>query len=140
LNQQRDAMLKANPNQDIPPPDGVERPNAKVIKIVDDIMQLNILESIQLSKALQVRTARAALTVPLAVVGGRRYESGQSSSCPHAFVCHACMFALVPVTRMFPARVQKAMGLEGISIGMGGGGGGGAAPAAAAPAAAAKRQ
>jgi large subunit ribosomal protein L7/L12 len=35
--------------------------------------------------------------------------------------------------------LQKAMGLEGIQIGMGGGGGG-AAPAAAAPAAAAKRQ
>lgn len=55
LSAEREAMLKSNPNQDIPSPDGVERPNAKVTKIVDDIMQLNILESIQLSKALQVR-------------------------------------------------------------------------------------
>lgn len=88
LNAQRDAMQAANPQMDIPSPDGVERPNAKVQKIVEDIMTLNIFESMQLSKAL-----------------------------------------------------QKAMGLEGIAIGMGGGGGGGggAAPAAAAPAAAAKR-
>jgi len=51
-------MLNANPNQDIPAPDGVERPNAKVQKIVDDIMQLNIFESIQLSKSLQVSSQR----------------------------------------------------------------------------------
>ena len=58
LNAQREGMLSANPNQDIPAPDGVERPNAKVQKIVDDIMQLNIFESIQLSKSLQVSSQR----------------------------------------------------------------------------------
>jgi hypothetical protein len=45
---------------DVPAADGVERPSARVNKIVDDIMQLNIFESIQLSKALQVRSAGSA--------------------------------------------------------------------------------
>ena len=46
----------AAPKADVPPADGVERPSERVQKIVDEVMKLNIFESIQLSKALQVRT------------------------------------------------------------------------------------
>ena len=142
LNAQREGMLAANPGQDIPSPDGVERPNAKVTKIVDDIMQLNIFESIQLSKALQVRAAPATdgrtagcSDSCVRILGGARCALLRARSCVSVLTIFLALALCV-----VPARAQKAMGLEGISIGMGGGGGGGGAPAAAAPAAAAKRK
>jgi len=82
MEKEREQMIKANPDIDVPQPDGSEKPSEKVTKIVDEIMKLNIFESIQLSKALQKSMGLEGIS--LGAMGGGGGGGAPAAAAPAA--------------------------------------------------------
>lgn len=57
LEKKRQQHQAEHPGMDLPHPDGKERANAKVQKIVDDILNLSVFESVALAQLLKVNNA-----------------------------------------------------------------------------------